>query len=65
MAVETRAELVEALVLGEPHRVIGTAETAWLDFKRDGYELGTPRGRWEFVKDVTALAHKGGPFSSA
>jgi hypothetical protein len=58
--VSSRAALVEALVTGAPDRIFGTPESAWLDFKRDLYDLRSNSGKWEFLKDVVSLANAQG-----
>jgi hypothetical protein len=58
MVAANQAELVEILITGEVERLLGTPESIWLDFKRDPYELGTAKGKWECLKDVVALANE-------
>ena len=46
-----------ALRANEMTELIGLAECAWLDVKKGDYELDTPAGAEELVKDVAALAN--------
>ncbi len=57
MTVGSIIELIEALTQGDFDRVIGTPESAWLDFKQAPYQLTTPTGRWKLAKDVGAFAN--------
>lgn len=56
MPVESAGDLIDALATGEFDRVLGTPESHWVDFKRDPYQLDTPKGQWELAKDVAAMA---------
>ncbi len=48
-------------VLGrEPSRLIGQAETVWLDFKLSPYQLEDERQKFELAKDVSAMANSQG-----
>lgn len=48
-------------VLGrEPSRLIGQAETVWLDFKLSPYQLDDERQKFELAKDVSAMANSQG-----
>jgi hypothetical protein len=40
--------------------VIGSEEADWVDFKRDPYQLDTPKGGWELAKDVASFANTRG-----
>lgn len=60
MAVRGSAELMEALTSERPQDLLGTHEAAWVDFKRDAYDLRSPRDKWELAKDVAALANADG-----
>jgi hypothetical protein len=58
--VANQVELADVLARGEPERVVGTRESSWLDFKRDPHSLDSNLGKWEFLKDVVALANARG-----
>ncbi|MGF1431059.1 AlbA family DNA-binding domain-containing protein [Kitasatospora sp. LaBMicrA B282] len=65
MTVESRMQLITALVERAPGRIIGTRESDWVDFKsvRPGvgpYDLSTDKGKFELSKDVAAFANAGG-----
>jgi hypothetical protein len=47
----------EAVHAGELEQLLGLAECAWLDVKRDGYALDRPYGAEELLKDVAAFAN--------
>jgi hypothetical protein len=47
----------DALRAGEPERLVGLPECAWLDVKRDVYVLDSPYGTEELLKDVAAFAN--------
>ena len=47
----------EAVHAGELEQLLGLAECAWLDVKRDVYALDRPYGAEELLKDVAAFAN--------
>jgi hypothetical protein len=47
----------EALGAGEPEKLLGLAECAWLDVKGGVYDLDSPYGAEELLKDVAAFAN--------
>ena len=53
-------EVLAALEAEKPSALIGTPESAQIDFKAMPYVLNTPRGKWELAKDVAGLANLGG-----
>jgi hypothetical protein len=53
-------ELRAALTSADFERVIGTPEDTWVDFKKEPYRLDTFKGKWEYAKDVAALANANG-----
>lgn len=52
-----RQELLQRLDDGDFDALMGEAESAEIDFKRDPYRLDEPAQAFEFAKDVTALAN--------
>jgi len=67
--VTTPSEFTEALAGGNFDRLIGTAESNWLDFKLTGYAMQdvnsaklSAKGRWELCKDVAELANQHGGY---
>lgn len=52
-------EVLAVLEAGDDQRLVGVYEASWLDFKGT-YHFGSKRERWEFGKDVAALANSGG-----
>ncbi|WP_030277667.1 helix-turn-helix domain-containing protein [Streptomyces sp. NRRL B-24484] len=60
MSLQSRTDVVSALVEGDPDRLLGTAENAWLDFKTTPYALHTEKGKFELAKDVAAFANAQG-----
>lgn len=58
--VRTLLDLKAALSAGDFDRLLGTAEDSWVDFKKEPYRLDTFKGRWEYAKDVAALANASG-----
>jgi hypothetical protein len=53
-------EILAALEAEKPGALIGTPESAQIDFKAMPYLLETPKGKWELAKDVAGLANLGG-----
>ena len=62
MPVTSRMELVAVLARQDHDTVLGTAESEWLDFKKEPYRLNENGGRWELAKDVASFANKGGGY---
>ncbi|MGW6569830.1 AlbA family DNA-binding domain-containing protein [Streptomyces sp. NPDC054975] len=64
MPPSSRTELIALLAQGKPGELLGTPESDWVDFKSGGfgapYDLRTPKGKFEFSKDVAAFANSGG-----
>ncbi len=60
MTVNSQVELAEAVRAGEAHRLRGTAESSWVDFKQQPYRLSDASPRAELAKDVAALANAQG-----
>jgi predicted HTH transcriptional regulator len=60
MSIEARSDLFQALARGDADRILGTAESSWLDFKQQPYILMQPDQPLELAKDVSALANSGG-----
>jgi len=60
VTIASQADLIEALALGDFDRVLGTAESSWLDFKRDPYPLSDEKGRWALASDIAAFANAQG-----
>ncbi|MCA9325560.1 ATP-binding protein [Candidatus Saccharibacteria bacterium] len=67
MAVENKAELIQALEGAEYEKILDTPESDWVDFKRSQYETlpGKPlvlsqTGRSELSKDVAAFSNADG-----
>jgi len=58
--VTTLVELRAALGAGDFDRLLGTPEDTWIDFKKEPYRLDTFKGKWEYAKDVAALANASG-----
>lgn len=56
----SRMAIVSALAQGRPEDIKGTAENAWLDFKRTPYPVQTDRGKFDLAKDVAAFANAQG-----
>lgn len=52
-------DVLDILESRDDNQLLGVYETSWLDFK-GAYHFDKARERWEFVKDVTALANSGG-----
>jgi hypothetical protein len=52
-----RQELLEHLDAGDFDALIGEAESAEVDFKREPYRLDEPAQPFELAKDITALAN--------
>jgi hypothetical protein len=50
-------EVLAALAEEKPSRLIGTRESAQIDFKKQPYQLTTDKGKWELAKDVAGLAN--------
>jgi hypothetical protein len=50
-------DVLAALDLGEPERLLGMEETPQIDFKREPYLLQTPKGKWELGKDVAGFSN--------
>lgn len=57
MAVNSQAELVNALERGQFDRVVNTEEATWVDFKEAPYQLQNRHQRWELAKDVASFAN--------
>jgi hypothetical protein len=57
MPADSPVQLTALLASGRPEDVLGTPESEWLDFKSTAYEVSTPRGKFEFAKDVAAFAN--------
>lgn len=53
-------EVLVALEQGKPSELIGTPETAQIDFKESAYVLDAEKGKWELAKDVAGLANLSG-----
>jgi hypothetical protein len=60
MSVSSVDELRVALDEAAFERILGTSESAWIDFKGQPYPLNTDRGTWELCKDIAAFANAGG-----
>lgn len=60
MPVSSMSELIEALVQQEWTRVVGTAESSWLDFKTAPYVLAEDRGKVNLAGDIAAFANASG-----
>ncbi|MFE3504198.1 helix-turn-helix domain-containing protein [Kitasatospora sp. NPDC059146] len=60
MALNSRTELVAALGSGRPQDLLGTAESEWLDFKAEPYDLRNAHSKVEMAKDVAAFANRAG-----
>lgn len=58
--VTAPVDLKAALAAPDFDRLLGTPEDTWIDFKKEPYRLDTFKGRWEYAKDVAALANAGG-----
>ena len=58
--VSNQTDLKDALGRSDFARILGTPESTWIDFKKEPYRLDTFKGRWEYVKDVAALANANG-----
>ena len=56
MAVSSLPELLEAL-RGAQNEILGTPESAWVEFKSKPYRLNEEWAKIELVKDVTAMAN--------
>ncbi|WP_329174389.1 AlbA family DNA-binding domain-containing protein [Streptomyces sp. NBC_01477] len=56
----SRMAIVSALAQGRPEDIKGTAENAWLDFKRTPYPVQTDKGKFDLAKDVAAFANAQG-----
>lgn len=52
-----RPTILALLADGRTTELIGVRETEEVDFKRDAYPLGTPKGRRDLVADVGAFAN--------
>jgi hypothetical protein len=65
LAVSSVGDLFTALAQANFERILGTAESLWVDFKREPYAVDgstgrlTPKGKWELAKDVGAFANRG------
>jgi hypothetical protein len=57
MSLGSLAAAREALAAGEPEKLLGLAECAWLDVKGGVYDLGSTHGAEELLKDVAAFAN--------
>lgn len=57
MAVDSLHELFEVLGRGDMDEIVGTAESASIEFKSAPYQLDTPRGRRDLCADVAAFAN--------
>ena len=53
----TQGELLEVLDRADFDAIVGTSETAEIDFKQTPYRAGEPAEAFELAKDVTALAN--------
>ena len=53
-------DIDEALSRGDLDGLLGMAESEVLEVKSEPYDLGTPEGRYELAKDVSALANSNG-----
>jgi hypothetical protein len=58
--ISSPLELKKALGAGAVEEVFGTPESGWIDFKKEPYRLDTFKGKWEYAKDVAALANGDG-----
>jgi hypothetical protein len=58
--VTAPVDLKAALAAADFDRLLGTPEDTWIDFKKEPYRLDTFKGRWEYAKDVAALANMSG-----
>jgi predicted HTH transcriptional regulator len=57
VAVNSLAELFEALGRGDLDAILGTPEGPWLDFKSQSYKLDTPAGVADMAADAAAFAN--------
>ena len=64
MTAESPAQVITLLSQGKANEILGTPESAWVDFKSPGlkgpYDLSTDKGKFELAKDVAAFANAGG-----
>lgn len=60
MSLSGPAEVLAALEEGKASELIGTPETAQIDFKESAYNLNAEKGKWELAKDVAGLANLAG-----
>ncbi len=60
MSVASVEELRSAFEQPDVPRVLGTVESAWVDFKSSPYRLETTRGAWELCKDTAGFANADG-----
>ncbi|MGW4102087.1 AlbA family DNA-binding domain-containing protein [Streptomyces sp. NPDC004976] len=64
MAADSMVQLVSYLTAQQPHEIVGTPESEWVDFKsaspKGPYDLSTEKGKFELAKDVAAFANAGG-----
>lgn len=60
MGVESRVALINALAGFDAGSILGTPESAWVDFKSEPYKLDNGKQRWEFLKDILAMANSQG-----
>jgi hypothetical protein len=59
--VLSRPEKIVAVLAGNrPSQLLGTPESSQIDFKKQPYDLGKDKGRWELAKDVAGLANLDG-----
>ncbi|MCC6740228.1 MAG: hypothetical protein IT452_14375 [Planctomycetia bacterium] len=60
MSVTSQVDLISALSAGDFQRIIGTAESKWVDFKAQPYDLKLDDEKLELAKDVTGMMNAGG-----
>ena len=64
MTADSSVQLISFLAGKHPEAILGTPESAWVDFKgvspEGPYNLGTEKGKFELAKDVAAFANAGG-----
>jgi hypothetical protein len=61
VTVNSAGEARAALAASDVTRLIGSAESDWLDAKSQHYKIDNPASKAELLKDVTGLAnHRGG-----
>lgn len=58
--LNTKEEVLAALVHGDDASIVGLAESVWFEAKGEPYRLDDAKSKWELAKDVSAMANAEG-----